>query len=313
MALSAATSPAAARLGEFADDIGATDPVTCVGGRTQWGVGGPVDAGAREVRAPSGVVEHVPEEMTVRVLAGTTVEELHARLLESGQRTVLPERGGATVGGLLSVGRSDLHRLGRGPLRDVLLQAVYVSAEGRVVTVGGPTVKNVTGFDLCRLLVGSLGTIGLLGEVILRTRPVPRSSVWLSGEAPVKRLRNALYRPSALLWDGTRTWVYLEGHRSDVEDQRRVAAAHGIAEEVEGPPSLPGNRWSVPPGKIWSLDPAATGPFVAEVGVGVVHASRPQPSRRPDPVIADLHDRLRERFDPQGRLNPGRDPLGGGA
>ena len=92
-----------------------------------------------------------------------------------------------------------------------------------------------------------------------------------------------------------------------------IAAAHGIAEEVEGPPSLPGNRWSVPPGEIWSLDPAATGPFVAEVGVGVVHASRPQPPRRLDSVIVDLHDRLRERFDPQGRLNPGRDPLGGGA
>ena len=68
---------------------------------------------------------------------------------------------GGTVGGALAVGRSGIRRLGDGSVRDVLLQARYVGADGEVVKAGGPTVKNVSGFDVCRLLVGSRGTLGL--------------------------------------------------------------------------------------------------------------------------------------------------------
>ena len=67
-----------------------------------------------------------------------------------------------------------VRRLGHGPIRDAVLQVRYVSAAGEVVKAGGPTVKNVSGFDLCRLLVGSRGTLGFLGDVILRTRPRAR-------------------------------------------------------------------------------------------------------------------------------------------
>ena len=73
-----------------------------------------------------------------------------AALAEWGQLVALPP--GGTVGGALAVGRSDVTRLGRGPVRDALLQARVVSAEGHVVKAGGPTVKNVSGFDLCRLV-----------------------------------------------------------------------------------------------------------------------------------------------------------------
>ena len=65
-------------------------------------------------------------------------------------------------------------------MENTLLQARYVSAAGEIVKAGGPTVKNVSGFDLCRLLVGSYGTLGFLGDVILRTRPLPATSQWCS-------------------------------------------------------------------------------------------------------------------------------------
>ena len=70
--------------------------------------------------------------------------------------------------------------LGSRRVRETPLQLRYVSADGRLVTGGGPTVKNVSGYDLPRLFVGSLGTLGLLGEVLLRTDPVPAVSVWLA-------------------------------------------------------------------------------------------------------------------------------------
>ncbi|MBV8304065.1 MAG: FAD-binding protein [Acidimicrobiia bacterium] len=283
----------------FADAVGTEGSVTIVGGRTQWGVGGCVDPAAREVRAPSGIVEFEPAEMTVRCGAGTRVAELNEALGAHGQCVALPAPQGATVGGVLAVGRSGIRRLRLGPVRDVLLEARYVSAEGRVIKAGGPTVKNVSGFDLCRLLVGSLGTLGFLAEVVLRCRPVPAASRWFAGETEPFDLLHRLYQPSAILWDGATTWLLLEGHPADVEAQARVA---GLA-EAHGPPPLPtGGRRSMRPPALRTL----AGTFVAEIGVGVVHTAEPAPARSTSPGVAQLNRRLKQSFDPTGRLNPGR-------
>jgi glycolate dehydrogenase FAD-binding subunit len=250
--------------------------------------------------------------MTVRVRAGTTVTDVDAALDEVGQAVALPSWPGATVGGVLAVGHSGLRRLGWGPVRDTVLEVRYVSAEGRMVKAGGPTVKNVSGFDLCRLLVGSLGTLGLLAEVVLRTRPAPATERWLAGEADPFALVARLHRPASVLWDGTTTWVLLDGHPADVEAEAAVA---GLPDAPEGPPELPPHRWSLRPSELPGLPgPAGPGdgggPFVAEVGVGVVHRAEPAPPRPVDAAVAGLHRRLKGTFDPTGRLGPGRDPLG---
>ena len=209
-----------------------------------------------------------------------------------------------TVGGALAVGHSGVRRLGYGPVRDTLLQARYVSAAGEVVKAGGPTVKNVSGFDLCRLLVGSHGTLGFIGDVILRTRPLPAVSQWFSTTNDPWSTFAALYRPVSVLWDGVTTWVLLEGHAQDVREQAALASLR----EVEGPPTLPTEaRWSVPPSQLRAL--TSTSGFVAEIGVGVVHHTQPAPSRATSPAVMALHQRLKDQFDPTGRLNPGVGPL----
>ena len=301
-------------LEEMAEAVGIEGAVAAEGGHTAWDVGGaPPGDDVHLVRAPIGVVEHVPAEMTVRVGAGTTVADLHAALAEAGQTTVLPGASvpGATVGGVLAVGRDGVGRLGRGRLRDALLEARYVSAEGRVVKAGGPTVKNVSGYDLCRLLVGSLGTLGLVGEVVLRTRPVPPCSRWFAGEGvDLAAVRAALYRPAAILWDGATTWVWLEGHEADVDAEGAVLAGLGLA-PVDAPPALPPHRVALGAEGLSGLAPP--GPdraFVAEVGVGVAHVVEPAPAPELPAPVADLARRIKGALDPTGRLNPGRDPLG---
>ncbi len=292
----------------FAEEVGPVDPVAVAGSGSRWGLGGPLAQGTRILTAPAGIVEYAPEEMTVRVRAGTPVAELHAALAEHGQRTSLPERGG-TVGGAVCVGENHVEALGRGRLRDHVLQVRYVSAEGRMVTGGGPTVKNVTGFDLPRLLVGSLGTLGLVAEVILRTNPVPATSRWfVADDADPRASWRAVLAPGAVLWDRRSTWVLLEGHAPDVEAQHRALAATGSFAETDGPPLLPPNRWSLSPAELFDLDDAATGPFVAAIGLGLVHADEPQPPRRLDRGAAEVARRLKQDFDPTNRLNPGRDP-----
>ena len=307
----------------FAEEIGpvSAGPVCPVGGRTQWKVGGlPArDAGgrlAREVRAPAGILEHHPAEMVVRCLAGTTIDDLDAALAHSGQCVALPGGPGATVGGVLAVGRSGIRRLGWGHVRDTLLQVRFVGAEGRVATAGGAVVKNVSGFDLCRLVVGSLGTLGVLAEVVLRCRPMPVVERWLVGEGEDPfALRRRLPDPTAILWDGGRTWVLLGGDPGDVAAQVILAGPGFLG--CEGPPHLPtAGRRSLRPGALAAFAAARpVGCFVAEIGVGSVHlalgalAVDPTPEAALDPGVVALNRRVKALFDPTGRLNPGRDPL----
>lgn len=283
-------------LSGFAAEIGTDDPVTIAGSGSR---GGPVP-GVRTVRAPAGIEWLRPDEMTVCCGAGTLLVELDDALVGSGQCVAIPPHG--TVGGALAVGQSGVRRLGYGPVRDTLLQARYVSAAGVVVKAGGPTVKNVSGFDLCRLLVGSRGTLGFIGEVILRTRPRARFEQWFTtGEDPFLML-SRLYRPTSVLWNGTTTWILLEG------DERDVAAAADRYQlrPVEGAPELPaGGRWSVPPAALADL----TGTFVAEIGVGIVHHDEPAPEVPINAGVRALSRRLKHNFDPTGRLNPDVDVL----
>jgi FAD/FMN-containing dehydrogenase len=298
-------------LDAFVEEVGTGDAVRVVGGRTQWREGGDPPTDVREVRAPVGIVERAPAEMTVRVGAGTTVAELDEALAEVGQCVALPAWPGATVGGVLAVGHSGIRRLGYGPVRDAVLELRVATSEGRAVTAGGPTVKNVSGFDLPRLLVGSIGTLALIGEVVLRTRPLPERSVWRRGDGvdPFAVLRS-LHRPVSVLWDGRTTWALIEGPSGAVRSQCAVADALGLDREAEGPPALPPERVSMRPRDLASL-PAAGGRFVAEIGVGVAHRDAAVQVVRPSDAIVTVHHRLKERFDPTGRLNPGRRPLMG--
>jgi FAD/FMN-containing dehydrogenase len=281
---------------EFAQEVGRVGDVAVHGLETR---GGSV-AGVRAVRAPIGIELVQAAEMTVKCGAGTPVEVVDAELARYGQCVAIPS--GGTVGGALAVGRSGIRRLGYGPMRDVLLQAHFISAKGEVVKAGGPTVKNVSGFDLCRLLVGSYGTLGFLSDVILRTRPRTDSEQWFVSERDPWELLSELYRPTSMLWDGISTWVLLEGHSDDIRGQ---ASSSGLEDSV-GPPELPTEaRWSVAPSELPSLRVAAPGTFVAEIGVGIVHHTNESAHRAPDAAVAELHRRIKKEFDPAGRLNPG--------
>lgn len=287
-------------LDEFAANVGSSDPVTIAGTGSR---GGAV-ANVRTVSAPSGIERIDAAEMIVECGAGTSVDELLAALTEHGQTVSLPP--GGSVGGALAVGHSDVTRLGHGPMRDVLLQTRYVSAAGKPTKAGGPTVKNVSGFDLCRLFVGSSGTLGFLGDVILRTRPIARRSGWFTSERDPAELLRDLYRPVALLWDGALTAIRLDGDAADID---RTVERFGL-DPIDGPPVLPGpHRWSVPASTAIEVARSVEGRFVVEVGVGVVHHTAERERPAPDQATRELHDRIKEQFDPMRRLNPGVDTL----
>ena len=286
----------------FASDVGSVGPVTVVGGQTQWEVGGLPFPGSREVRAPAGIWSHEPEEMTVRCGAGTSIGDLNEKCAQFGQMVPFDLNSEATVGGVLAVGRSGFRRLRYGPIRDLVLQIRHVDHSGQIVTSGGPTVKNVSGYDLCRLLVGSLGKLGCIAEVTLRCLPIPETTLWLRGAGDPFEIYNQLYRPSSVLWNGKQVWVCLEGVKSDVESQ----AALLDFEEVDSPPNFPTQgRMSLEPKALRGLAGNSTD-WIAEIGVGVVHCGESQTPAPLSNTNKVLMNELERRLDPSGRLNPGR-------
>jgi FAD/FMN-containing dehydrogenase len=294
----------------FAESVGSTDPVCVRGAKTQWNIGGLPRVGVREVFAPSGIVAIEAEELIVRCGAGTSWRELDAALASVGMVTPIdPVDPSATVGGLLSVGRSGVRRSRYGHIRDLLLEATYVSASGEIVKAGAPVVKNVTGYDLCRLFVGSLGTIGFIAEVVLRCRPRAVVSEWVSSSvADPFVTRQSLVQPGAVLWDGVTTFVLIEGSAVEARVQRDSLGSSFVACDT---PSLTfTHRCAVLPSEIAALSRGlAQQTFLAEIGIGVVHSNAVL--RTPEqlsPAVQKLNEDTKRAYDPVGRLNPGRTP-----
>lgn len=129
---------------------------------------------ALHLRRLNQLVEYEPADMTVTCQAGTTVAELGGHL--SGNSQMVPFGSGplkvCTVGGLLAANRSGL-RLAYGTPRDFTIGMRVVTADGRITRAGGRVVKNVAGYDLCKLYIGSLGTLGVIVEASLKLVPLP--------------------------------------------------------------------------------------------------------------------------------------------
>ncbi|MBI3947701.1 MAG: FAD-binding protein [Armatimonadetes bacterium] len=138
---------------------------------------------ALSLRRLCGRIEHEPAEMTVRVDAGVRLPDLNRKLAASGQWLPLdppgaddPEAsGGGTIGGILAADASGPSRLACGGPRDLLLALTIALADGTAVRSGARVVKNVAGFDLCRVFTGSLGTLGVIVEATVKVAPLPEA------------------------------------------------------------------------------------------------------------------------------------------
>lgn len=137
-----------------------------------------------------GVLTHNPADMTASVRAGTTLESLQQHLAQDGQWLALDPptaAHGATVGGLLAAGDSGPSRLRYGGVRDLVIGVTLVLADGTLARSGGHVIKNVAGYDLAKLMHGSLGSLALVAEVVVRLHPRPPSSMTVSGGADAQQ------------------------------------------------------------------------------------------------------------------------------
>jgi glycolate oxidase FAD binding subunit len=193
-----------------------------------------------DVSAYAGIVDYDPTELVVTARAGTRLSEVVATLRASGQMLAgePPAFGAnATLGGAVAAGLSGPRRPYAGAMRDIVLGVRMFDGRGQDLSFGGRVMKNVAGFDLSRLLTGSLGTLGVLTEISLKCIPLPNleaTRVLECGAADALRMTNEwIGKPlpiSATCHRGHRLAVRLSGAAPAVEAAARQIGGSLLAD-----------------------------------------------------------------------------------
>ncbi len=160
------------------------------GGGSKDFYGEPPQGELLDTRGLAGISSYEPTELVVTARCGTRLADLEATLAERGQCLAFepphfgddPAASAATVGGMVAAGLAGPARAASGGVRDFVLGATLVNGRGEVLTFGGQVMKNVAGYDVSRLLAGSLGTLGLIAEVSLKVLPMAPATATLHFE-----------------------------------------------------------------------------------------------------------------------------------
>ena len=230
----------------------AAGPLSIRGGNTR-GMAGP--GTELSVAGLSGISFYEPGALTLVAQAGTPLAEIESVLAAQGQRLafepmdhrgLLGSTGAPTIGGIFAANISGPRRLAVGAARDFLLGVRFVDGSGRIVKNGGRVMKNVTGYDLVKLMAGAHGRLGVLSEVSLKVLPVPETSttLCLSGlddNAAVAVMAQAMTSPFEVTGAAhdpaqNKTMLRLEGFepssRYRLDRLRDLLAASGVEQSV---------------------------------------------------------------------------------
>jgi glycolate oxidase FAD binding subunit len=235
--------PVLARLIEQVDQARSQRaPLEIRGGGTKIFYGGAPTGEPLDVTGLAGVSCYEPTELVVTVRAGTLVVELEAALEEHGQ--YLPfepprfSRGG-TVGGMVAAGLSGPARANAGAVRDHVLGVTLLNGRSEVLTFGGQVAKNVAGYDVSRLIVGSLGILGVICEVSLKVLPRARATTTLCFDWDEKRALEQFNiwasQPlpmNASAWHEGRLRVRLAGAQAAVSAASQKLGGTAVAPDV---------------------------------------------------------------------------------
>lgn len=219
------------------------------GGATQLGTGYPPAFDRPQVllstRRLNSILDHQPDDLTITCEAGVTVAQAEQALKQHNQTLALdgPLPDAATLGGMVAAATAGHRRIAYGTPRDTLIGMRAVMTGGIAVHGGGKVVKNVAGYDVCKLFTGSWGSLGVLTEVTFKVRPLPevtRRLAWLASDTALAlrtgfKLHLARLAPTAILstsdFDGSPALIIcLEGAAERVEWQA-AEASRKVAEE----------------------------------------------------------------------------------
>jgi glycolate oxidase FAD binding subunit len=215
-------------------------PLRLRGGGTKDWYGQALKGEVLDTRAHSGVISYEPTELVMTARCGTPLAEIEALLAQHQQMLAFePPRFGAvsTIGGVVASALSGPRRASAGAVRDFVLGAVLMDGRGEVLRFGGQVMKNVAGYDVSRLLAGSLGTLGLILEVSLKVLPVPLREASLRFEMDeieaLRKMNEWAGQPlpiSASCWHQGVLSLRLSGADAAVEAAQRRLGGQALAD-----------------------------------------------------------------------------------
>ncbi len=217
-------------------------PLRIRGGGTKDWYGQTLEGDILDTRAHRGIIEYDPAELVITVKAGTPLAQVEAALREHDQMLPFepPHFGpSATLGGCIAAGIAGPRRAWTGAPRDFVLGAVVMNGQGQVLHFGGQVVKNVAGYDVSRLLAGSLGTLGLILELSIKVLPLQQAEATLkfdmNGTDAVRKLNEWGGRPlpiTASAWRHGTLAVRLGGAEAAVKSARSALGGE-VVDAVE--------------------------------------------------------------------------------
>ncbi len=231
-----------------ADSYASGTPLYPCGGGTSLSYGVPAKAPG-EGLVLSGlnqVIDHPARDLTITVQSGMTLHAVAEVLRKEQQQLMLdaPCSDRATIGGVIATNWNGHRRYGHGTVRDQVIGIEAVDGRGEVFHGGGRVVKNVAGYDFCKLLVGSLGTLGVITQVTLKVKPIPEMSHWLlapvtsaeKAEQVLDLISNSQTTPAAVQLLGGPQWDHDATLQASLTKQRSDApgASFIVAILIEG-------------------------------------------------------------------------------
>ncbi|AJK45138.1 glycolate oxidase subunit GlcE [Burkholderia plantarii] len=207
------------------------------GGTKDW-YGESLDGEILDTRAHHGIVSYDPAELVITARAGTPLAQIEAELAAHGQMLAFepPAFGAAaTFGGVIAAGLSGPRRASAGAARDFVLGVTLMNGRGSVLRFGGQVVKNVAGYDVSRLMAGSLGTLGLMLDLSVKVLPVPVAELTLkfdmSATDAVRKLNEWSGHPfpvSASVWRFGTLVLRLSGAEAAVKAAKATLGGEAV-------------------------------------------------------------------------------------
>ena len=285
---------------------------------------------AMDLSAIGELIEHVPEDMTATVQAGMSLEDFQTQLAQQNQWLPVdpPCPADRSIGALLAGNTTGPRRFGFGMVRDWLIGIAVVLPDGRLIRNGGKVVKNVAGFDLCKLFIGSRGTLGVIVEATFKLLPKPEAELFLKKECAslddAEQLLEQLWQSDLqphvldlhrLVGQPVNLVAGFSGALADVEAQTTVASALGLRSETNLDydaafrPTAHVTESVAPADTINFLRSITDCDFVARAGNGVVYLRHHHPEKFKGGIGNDLvfnppavQTRIKNIFDPEGIL-----------
>lgn len=199
----------------------ARQPLRLRGAGTKDFYGERIEGELLELRDHGGIIDYEPSELVLTARCGTPLSQIERTLAERGQFLAFEPpafAGDPTLGGVIAAGLSGPRRMYAGAARDFVLGATLLGGDGEQLRFGGQVMKNVAGFDVSRLLCGSLGILGVITEVSLKVLPVPRSEetvlLAMSQQEAIDSFNRWAGQPiplSGAAWYDGHAWLRLSG------------------------------------------------------------------------------------------------------